>query len=106
MEEIVVPILPLKETHIYPKIVMPVIVGFPETLEAVEAAVMNFQGRILCLMQKPSFKGKYPEENNLYTKGFLCKITQLIKMPDKKVRVLLKGEAKFEQDTNFFIWHF
>jgi len=95
-EELIIPILPLKEMHIYPKIIMPVIVGLPETLESVEASVLNFQSKILCLMQKSHFKGNYPDERGLYTKGFICKITQLIKMPDKKVRVLLKGEEKYQ----------
>ena len=91
----ILPVLPLREMHIYPRIVMPVIVGSKESLECIEAAVVNFDSFILCLMTHPDFQGSYPSENDLYDIGFICKINQLIKMPDQKVRVLLRGEDKF-----------
>jgi len=93
--EINIPVLPLKDTHIFPKIVMPVIVGLQESLEAIEEAVLSHNGMILCLMTKGEYAGHYPDVKDLYLKGFICKISQLIKMPEKKIRVLLRGEDKF-----------
>jgi ATP-dependent Lon protease len=106
-KKIVLPVLPLKDTHIFPKVVLPVIVGHPDSLEAIEKSVLNFESRIVCLMQKPaehidnqtvSIPGVFevnPSVASMYHTGFICKITQIIKMPDKKIRVLLRGEEKF-----------
>ncbi|MCL2064905.1 MAG: endopeptidase La [Candidatus Cloacimonetes bacterium] len=95
-QEIILPVLPLKDMHIFPKMVMPVIVGLPESLEAIESSVVDFEGKILCLMQKQSLNKEYPSPENLYDIGFICRITQIIKMPDKKIRVLLCGEDRFK----------
>ncbi|MCL1827646.1 MAG: LON peptidase substrate-binding domain-containing protein, partial [Candidatus Cloacimonetes bacterium] len=94
-EEIIIPVLPLREMHIYPKIVMPVIVANTQTFDSIDTAVQNFNSKILCLMEKPNAKSDIGDGLNLYQIGFLCKITQIIKMPDRKLRVLLKGEDKF-----------
>jgi ATP-dependent Lon protease len=88
------PILPLKENYIYPGVVLPVIVGSSQSLTAIEKAVENHQGNIICLMQRNINLKSYPTTNDLYTDGFVCKVTQLIKMPDKKIRVLLRGQSK------------
>jgi ATP-dependent Lon protease len=90
----VLPILPLRENYIYPGVVMPVIVGSSESLAAIEEAVEHHQGNIICLMQRNLSQKSYPTEKELYPYGFVCRVTQLIKMPDKKIRVLLRGQTK------------
>ena len=95
-QEIFLPVLPLKDIHIFPRVVMPVIVGLPESLEAIEASVIEFEAKIVCLMQRNSSNNEYPSPENLYDTGFICRINQIIKMPDKKIRILLCGEDKFQ----------
>ena len=102
MSIINLPVLPLKDMHIFPRIVMPVIIGMPETLDAIEASVLDFSGKLICLMQKSKTINDYPTPDDLYDLGFICKITQIIKMPERKLRVLLCGEDKFQADSIFY----
>jgi len=93
-DEICLPILPLKDVNIFPGIVMPIIVGFPQTLAAVEEAVKNYDSKLICLMTIPGTDVAYPNPEHLYPVGFIAQILQIIEMPDKKIRVLLSGRHK------------
>jgi len=93
-EPVILPVLPLKEIHIYPGIVMPIIVGLPQTLAAVEHAVSHCDSRLICLMTLPDIDVDYPSPKHLYRVGFIAQILQIIEMPDKKIRVLLSGRQK------------
>lgn len=88
------PVLPLKKLIIYPGSITPVIVGKNQSLKAIEESVLNNNKFIVCLLEKDGANPEYPLKSDLYKKGTLCLITQILKLPDKKIRVLLKSECK------------
>jgi len=101
-QEILLPVLPLKDIHIFPKVVMPIVIGLLKSLDAIETSVLKFEEKIVCLMQKKNYTKDYPKPDDLYDLGFVCHINQIIKMPDKKIRVLLCGQEKFKASNLFF----
>jgi len=101
-EEIIrLPIIPLKETNVYPGTVIPIIVGLPPTLAAVEYAVKHCDSRLICLTLKADTdQGRdYPDTDDVYRDGFIAQIIQIIKMPNQKLRILLGGRQKVCVDT-------
>jgi len=95
-ENVRLPIIPLKDTNIYPGTVIPIIVGLPPTLAAVEYAVKYCDNKLICLALKADApqSSEYPEPEDMYRDGFIAQIIQIIKMPNQKIRILLGGRQK------------
>ncbi|GAG07833.1 unnamed protein product, partial [marine sediment metagenome] len=86
----ILPLLPLKETVIFPATVTPVAVGKPRSLAAVEKAMAG--ERILgAVPVKPSVKGGGDE---VYDIGTAVSIVKLLSMPDGTLRILVQGLEK------------
>ena len=92
--DFVLPVLPLKGTIVFRNTLVPVIIASKESMLAIEESVEKHNSKIVCLMIKPNFTGDYPSPSHLYKKGFACAISQITKMPDQKIRVLLRGLEK------------
>ncbi len=88
----VLPILPLKDTVIYPFTAAPLAVGQDRSLRLIEH-VMN-AGRLVGLVavKEPGVERGEPE--NSFTIGTAAEITQILKIPDGTVRLLVKGRER------------
>jgi ATP-dependent Lon protease len=85
----VVPILPLKDTVIYPLTAAPLAVGQERSLRLVEHAVAGNRLVALVAVKDPNVERGEPE--NSFTIGTLAQITQVLRIPDGTVRLLVKG---------------
>ena len=101
----VLPLLPLKGTVVLPGMVVPLGVGRPKSLAALEAALTG--ERMILLVAQKKDDEEQPEPNGLYTTGTYCRILQVGKQPDGTVQVVVEGLlrgaiAEFVQTAPFF----
>ncbi|CCD41033.1 ATP-dependent protease La TypeI [Candidatus Paraburkholderia kirkii UZHbot1] len=104
-ERITLPLLPLRDVVIFPHMVIPLFVGRPKSIKALEAA-MEGGKHIMLVAQKTAAKDE-PTEKDMYEVGCVANILQMLKLPDGTVKVLVEGlqRAKTlsieEQETQF-----
>src|SRR6202051_2155362 len=104
-ERITLPLLPLRDVVVFPHMVIPLFVGRPKSIKALEAA-MEGGKHIMLVAQKTAAKDE-PTEKDMYEVGCIANILQMLKLPDGTVKVLVEGlqRAKTltieEQETQF-----
>ncbi|SUA50534.1 Lon protease [Oligella ureolytica] len=84
------PLLPLRDVVIFPHMVIPLFVGRPRSITALEEAVENSNKRIVLVAQKAANKDE-PAPEDIYEMGVVANILQLLKLPDGTVKVLVEG---------------
>ncbi len=91
-DAILSPVLPLRDIVVFPHMVVPLFVGREKSIKALED-VMRDEKRIVLLTQKDSTRDE-PSADDIYDRGCIAKIMQLLKLPDGTVRVLVEGEER------------
>ncbi|MFP5344243.1 MAG: endopeptidase La [Gammaproteobacteria bacterium] len=86
------PVLPLRDVVVYPYMVIPLFVGRPKSIKALEAA-MEANKQVLLVAQKSAALDD-PRVEDIYSVGTLSNILQLLKLPDGTVRVLVEGAER------------
>ena len=84
-----IPVLPLKDTVIYPLTVAPLAVGQDRSLRLIEHVVAGSRLVGLVAVREPGVERGEPE--NSFDIGTLAQISQVLKIPDGTVRLLVKG---------------
>lgn len=105
---LLLPVLPLRDIVVFPSMIVPLFVGRPKSVRALEFAMENTE-EILMLTQRDSSKDN-PDIKDLYRLGTVGKILQLLKLPDGTVKVLVEGRdrmkaEKFETHDEFLTCH-
>lgn len=85
------PLVPLRELVIFPQMVTPFFAGREGTIQAIHEA-MSGGREIFCVAQKNGADD--PLETDLYNAGTVCRILQMLKLPDNTVRVLVEGSCR------------
>lgn len=85
----IIPVLPLRDVVIFPKMVIPLFVGREKSVNALEAANAADQ-KIFLTAQKEPLQDN-PLTTELYGFGTICTILQLLKLPDGTLKVLVEG---------------
>jgi ATP-dependent Lon protease len=88
----VFPVLPLRDTVVFPSMVVPLFVGREKSVRALEEVVRN-EGKILLVTQKVGGADD-PKKDGLYWMGTVGNILQLLRLPDGTVKVLVEGVAR------------
>ena len=86
------PTLPLRDVVIFPHMMVPLFVGRTRSITALESAMKNEQD-VFLVAQKLA-KVNEPEESDLFRTGTLGTIVQILKLPDRSVRVLVEGKRR------------
>lgn len=86
------PILPLRETVVFPHIIMPLFVGRAASITALEEAVAD-GNKILLVTQKNSSQDDLTF-NDIYSVGTIGNILQLLRLADGSVKVLVEGQSR------------
>lgn len=99
-KEIVLPVLPLRDVVVYPKMIVPIFVGREKSIAAVQAA-NDKASQIILVMQKKA-ETEVPKVKDLYKVGTLGNILQMLKLPDGTVKILVEGveRVKIEHYTD------
>ena len=91
------PVLPLRDTIIFPFSMFPILVGRETSLAAVESAMMADQHMFL-LTQKDSDIDE-PKSEDLHTVGTIAKVIQVLRLPNNLMKVLVSGVSIGEVAT-------
>ncbi len=83
------PLLPLRDVVVFPHMVIPLFVGRPKSIKAMETA-MEAGKTILLVAQKSAAKDE-PAPEDMYEIGCISNILQMLKLPDGTVKVLVEG---------------
>src|SRR5690606_35425555 len=75
-----------------PHMVIPLFVGRPKSIKALEAA-MEAERRIMLVAQKAAAKDE-PQVNDMFEVGCMSTILQMLKLPDGTVKVLVEGQQR------------
>jgi ATP-dependent Lon protease len=88
-EPITLPLLPLRDVVVFPHMVIPLFVGRPKSIKALEAA-MEAGRQIMLVAQKAAGKDE-PKPDDMFEVGCVSSILQMLKLPDGTVKVLVEG---------------
>ena len=88
-EPITLPLLPLRDVVVFPHMVIPLFVGRPKSIKALEAA-MESGRQIMLVAQKAAGKDE-PKPDDMFEMGCVSSILQMLKLPDGTVKVLVEG---------------
>ena len=86
------PLLPLRDVVVFPHMVIPLFVGRPKSIKAMEIA-MEAGKSILLVAQKSAAKDD-PAAEDMYEIGCISNILQMLKLPDGTVKVLVEGTQR------------
>jgi ATP-dependent Lon protease len=90
------PILPLKNTVLFPGIVTPITVGRDKSIRAVQKAYED--NRFIGVLSQKDSKIEAPTARDLYRVGTIARILKLLKMPDGSTTAILQGRKRFHLD--------
>src|SRR5918998_6109157 len=90
--QISLPLLPLRDVVVFPHMVIPLFVGRPKSIKAMETA-MEAGKSILLVAQKSAAKDD-PGPGDMYSIGCVSNILQMLKLPAGTVKVLVEGGAR------------
>jgi ATP-dependent Lon protease len=88
-DPITLPLLPLRDVVVFPHMVIPLFVGRPKSIKALEAA-MESGRQIMLVAQKAAGKDE-PKADDMFEVGCVSSILQMLKLPDGTVKVLVEG---------------
>jgi ATP-dependent Lon protease len=88
-EKLELPLLPLRDVVVFPHMVIPLFVGRPKSIKALEVAMEN--GKSILLVAQQSAAKDEPSAGDLYSVGCVANILQMLRLPDGTLKVLVEG---------------
>ena len=88
------PILPIKNTVLFPGVVLPITVGRDKSIKLVQDAYKG--DRTIGVASQKDQSVEDPEFDDLNNIGTVAKIIRLLKMPDGSTTVIIQGKKRFE----------
>jgi len=88
----VLPVLALKDTVIFPFIILPLSVGRERSILAVDQALA--ENRIIMLVTQKDSAVENPNEGDLHMFGTAALIMRMLKLPDGRIRILVQGLSR------------
>ena len=87
------PLVALRETVIFPEMIVPLQVGREKSVNALNAAVAE-GGPIALVTQRQAEQEEIDDPSELYTIGTLAKIAQVVQLQDGTVRAIVQGQSR------------
>ena len=87
------PLLAVRDVVVFPHMVLPLSVGRPKSVKAIEAA-MKDHGKLLAVVAQKEVGVEDPKVEDLYPLGVLVEVVQYLKMPDGTLKVFLQAHAR------------
>jgi len=100
------PLLPLRDIIVFPHMVVPLFVGRPKSMQALEEAMAGDKQLLLAAQRRA--KTDDPNADDIFSIGTVGHIIQLLRFPKGPVKVLVEGRARanirgFHQLDPFFV---
>ncbi|MDP3667116.1 MAG: LON peptidase substrate-binding domain-containing protein, partial [Sediminibacterium sp.] len=90
------PILPLRNTVLFPGVVLPITVGRDKSIKAVNDAYKL--DKLIGVLAQKDANIEEPEPKDLCKVGTVARVVKLIKMPDGGTTVIIQGKKRFALD--------
>ncbi|MCC6816051.1 MAG: endopeptidase La [Saprospiraceae bacterium] len=87
-------IMPLKNTILFPGVILPITVGRDKSMKAVAKA--HDKNKFVAVLTQKDSQTEDPGFKDLYNIGTVARIVKLLKMPDGSQTVILQGRKRFE----------
>ncbi|MBP7389794.1 MAG: endopeptidase La [Chitinophagales bacterium] len=87
------PILPLRNTILFPGVVLPITIGRDKSITAVKEAYKT--NKLVGVVGQTDGNIEEPEFNDLYKVGTVAQIMRMIKMPDGSTTAIIQGRNRF-----------
>jgi len=91
-DHLLLPLLPLRDVVVFPHMVIPLFVGRPKSIRALEAAMES--GKTILLVAQKSAAKDEPVSEDLYNVCSVANLLQMLKLPDGTVKVLVEGSHR------------
>jgi ATP-dependent Lon protease len=88
------PLLPLRNTVLFPGVVIPITVGRDKSIKAVTDA--HKADKLIGVVAQKDSSIEEPEKGDLESIGTIAKIVKLIKMPDGGTTIIIQGKRRFQ----------
>lgn len=88
-ENLPIPVLPLRDTVVFPKMIVPLFVGREKSINALQK--VNESGGTIILATQKKAALEEPKADDIYHIGTMGNILQMLKLPDGTVKVLIEG---------------
>ena len=88
----VLPVLPLKDSIVFPYIIVPLSVSREQGVQAVDHALS--ENRMILLVGQQNHAADDPAPQDLYTIGTAAVIMRMLKLPDGRIRILVQGISR------------
>ena len=103
-----IPLIALRNTVLFPNVVLPITVSREKSVKAIEFA--NANGKWIGVLAQKDMANEDPSAEDIYTTGTLAKIVKQIKMPDGNTTLFIMGRMRFNikemtQSDPFFKAH-
>lgn len=91
------PLLPLRNTVLFPGVVLPITVGRDKSIKAINDAYKG--DKLVGVVSQKDSKVEEPTINDLEAIGTVARIIKLIKMPDGGTTVIIQGKKRFRTEV-------
>jgi ATP-dependent Lon protease len=91
-EQVSLPLLPLRDVVVFPHMVIPLFVGRPKSIKALETSMES--GKSILLVAQKTAAQDDPTPEDLYDTGSVATVLQMLKLPDGTVKVLVEGNQR------------
>ena len=88
------PILALKNTVLFPAVVIPITVGRDKSIRAINEAYES--AKLIGVLSQRDVKVENPGAEDLYQIGTVAQIIKILRMPDGTTTAILRGQKRFE----------
>ena len=91
------PLLPLRNTVLFPGVVLPITVGRDKSIKAISEAYKG--DKLVGVVAQKDSNVEDPSINDLEAIGTVARIVKLIKMPDGGTTVIIQGKKRFQMGS-------
>jgi ATP-dependent Lon protease len=88
------PILPLRNTVLFPGVVIPITAGRDKSIKLINDA--NKGSKVIGVVSQKDEAKEDPTAKDIYKTGTVARILRVLKMPDGNVTVIIQGKKRFE----------
>ena len=90
------PLLALKNTVLFPGVIIPITVGRDKSVAAINKAYK--EDRLIGVLSQKEVEIEEPKEDDLYKIGTIAKIVKILRLPDGTLTAILQGKERFALD--------
>ena len=86
------PVIPMKDLVVFPSMILPIFIGRPISLKAVEESLVKDKLILLITQKEPTIENPTPQD--LYEVGTIALIMRQLRLPDGRLKLLIQGLTK------------